>query len=330
MPELPSRRNIVASIAANGVVRLLLVALAVALIVVHGIWPVKFEVDSASVALVVVIVVVALFPWLESADLPGGGKLKFRHKLDEFDAAVETLTVEASATVDGDADDVKVAARREAADGVVAEVLDQAAQSPKLAIMLLSSELDRELHRLLMGTGWGVQRRLWNLREGIARLVEVSVIPASATYAADLFTQIRNEVVHGAGSRSDDEILRAIDSGIEMYNAVANVRRERNFVLYVNVPIFSDDALTVPITDGTAVFLRTVAPTAQKTETERIFPTTRTDFKVGEEVAWLWDNSKQWGEAWCKHPATGDIIKPWDGSLNFIGSPIDQNLPQTG
>lgn len=281
-------------------------------------------------ALVVVIVVVALLPWLESAELPGGGKLKFRQKLDQLDAAVETLTAEAGATTEENADDVDVVARRRAADDVVAEVLDQAARSPKLGLMLLSSELDRAVHRLLMGTGWGIQRRRWNLRDGVARLVEIGVLPASATHAADLFTQIRNEVVHGAGTRSDDEILRAIDSGIELYNAVANVPRERNFVLYANVPVFSNEDLTVPITDATAVFLRTVAATPQKTETERIFPTTRIDFQVGEEVAWLWDTSKQWNEAWCKHPATAEVIKAWDGALNFIGSPIDESLPQIG
>ena len=96
--------------------------------------------------------------------------------------------------------------------------------------MLLSSELDRAVHHLLMGSGWGAKRRRWPLRDGVARLVELGVIPASATSAADAFTQVRNAVVHGSRARSDDDVLRAIDSGIGIYNAIANVPRERNFV----------------------------------------------------------------------------------------------------
>ena len=45
----------------------------VALIVVHGLDPSGFRVDSTTLALVVVVVVSLLVPLLESATLPGGG-----------------------------------------------------------------------------------------------------------------------------------------------------------------------------------------------------------------------------------------------------------------
>jgi hypothetical protein len=161
----------------------------------------------------------------------------------------------------------------------------------------------------------------------VARLVELGVIPASATSAADLFRQVRNDVVHGAQPHSGDDILRAIDSGIGIYNAVANVPRERNFVLATDIPLFGDEALTVPITDATGIMLRTVAANSQKTESERIFPTTRDHFRVGEEVSWVWSSSHVWRSAWYRHPKTDAVRKGWDSAAEFIGTPIDDPPP---
>jgi hypothetical protein len=178
-----------------------------------------------------------------------------------------------------------------------------------------------------MGSGWGIARRSWPLPDGVARLVELGVIPASATAAVDLFTQVRNAVVHGAKPRSGDEILRALDSGIEIYNAIANVPRERNFVLAAGIPLFADEDMTTPIPDAKGIMLRTVAATSQREESERIFPTTRNHFQVGEEVAWVWGHSRSWGPAWYRHPKTGEVLKGWDGAAEFIGTPIDDPLP---
>ena len=185
----------------------------VALILIHGLFPDKFKVDSATVALVVVLIVVALVPLLESASFPGGGSVVFGQQLIQLDEALDALVADEEAQVAVDPDDpvdvARQAARRVAADKVVSEVLEQAGRSPKLALMLLSAELDRVVHHLLMGSGWGLARRRWSLREGVARLVELGVIPASATSAVDLFTRVRNAVVHGAQAHSDDDILRA-------------------------------------------------------------------------------------------------------------------------
>lgn len=331
----PPKRHSIRTFALTDVGRALIVVASCGLIVAHGLWPEKFEVDTATVALLVVIVVVVLLPLLESASLPGGGSLVFRKQLEMLSEAAETLTADEIAQGEvaqaGDPEDPIDLARRDAqrlvVDEVVAEVLELAGRSPKLALMLLSSELDRAIHHLLMGSGWGVTRRRWSLRDGVARLVELGVIPASATAAVDLFTQVRSAVVHGARPRSDDEILRALDSGIEIYNAIANVPREHNFVFAKDIPLFADEGATQPITDATGIMLRTVSPGAQKREALRIFPTTRDHFRSGEEVAWVWGHTRSWGPAWYRNPETNEIEKAWDRSAEFIGTPIDDPLP---
>jgi hypothetical protein len=329
-----TERRRIRDLAATDRGRALIVTGAVLLIVVHGLWPEKFEVDTVTVALVALIVTVVLLPLLESASLPGGGGFVFRDKLDKLGKAAEMVADEIAKAdqddPDNDQDETNAAQRdvqRLAADEVVGEVLEVAARSPKLALMLISSELERAIHHLLMGSGWGAGRRRWALRDGVARLVELGVLPASAKPAADLLTQVRNAVVHGARPRSEDEVLRALDSGIEIYNAVANVPRERNFVFATDVPIFSDEDATQPITDAKGVMLRTVSPGARRTESRRIFPTTRDHFRLGDEVAWVWGDSRRWGEAWYRDPESGAIHKAWEGSLEFIGTPIDDLGP---
>lgn len=330
MAGKPERRSI-RPISSTNASRVLIAVAAVALIVVHGVWPEKFTVDSATVGLVVVLMVVVLLPLLESASFPGGGSLVFKKKLDELAGATEALEADEVGDDDDENEDPSALAQRAAqrleADEVVADVLEEASRSPKLALMRLSAELDRAVHHLLMGSGWGIARRRWPLRDAVARLVELGVIPASAASAADLFTQVRNAVIHGARAHADDDILRAIDSGIGIYNAVANVPRERNFVAATKVPLFHDEGLTDPITDATGIMLRTVAANSRRTESERIYPTTRDHFRIGDEVAWVWDTSHVWGPAWYRHPKTDEVHKGWDSAGEFIGTPIDDPPP---
>src|ERR1700722_6766952 len=302
---------------------------ALVLVVVHGLWPKTFEVDSTTLALVVVIVVVALLPLLESASFPGGGGVVLRKQLDKLNEAAVSLSAEEVAKADTSGPDEETPAsaalldaQRLATDAVVSEVLEEARRSPRLALMLLSAELERAIHHLLMGTGLGETKRRWSIRLGVARLVEVGVIPASAESAVDLFLKVRNAVVHGAATANENDILRAIDSGIEIYSAVAQVPRERNFVLFADIPLFGDEGATAPVPEGAGVMLRTVSPDAERTERERIFPTTRDHFRPGEEVAWVWGSEHMWGPTWYRDPRTNAVHKGWDSSAEFIGPPI--------
>jgi hypothetical protein len=55
----------------------------------------------------------------------------------------------------------------------------------------------------------------------------------------------------------------------------------------------------------------------------RVFPTTRTHFERGREVAWDWNRDRSWGPAWYRHPDSGDLQHAWDSSLEFIGRHLD-------
>jgi hypothetical protein len=309
-----------------------------ALVVLHGLVPTQFVVDGITIGLIGVLVIVVLVPLLKSATLPGGARLEFREKLDrlqrEAEAAADSQPVAAESHPRQDTRErlpsSEVAAGQtakahlredERGDELTARILDEAARSPKVGLMLLAAELERASRQLLAATGWMTPEAGRSLRAGIQRLVGLGVMPPSLPSAVDLFMSIRNEVVHGRQRVNDDEILRAVDAGLTILRAIDAVPRERHVVVAVQVPVFADEELQSPIDDATGVVLKSISP-GGLSFSRRIFPTTRTHFTVGREVAWEWNPERQWGAAW--YTDDDAAVKPaWTGSLEFIGRHID-------
>lgn len=160
------------------------------------------------------------------------------------------------------------------------QLLRDASQSPKLTLMLLSAEIDKELRRLLAETGWNRIKRL-PFDKAISQLQAQGSLPEYVIGAARLFRDVRNKILHG-GTATNDDILRAIDSGFSLLKSIGSIPREANVVHQVGVPLYSDEAATVPTTDASGIILKTT--TAEGAVTRfRIFPTTRTHFEVGNE-----------------------------------------------
>jgi hypothetical protein len=99
------------------------------------------------------------------------------------------------------------------AQDAIEEVLREAARSPRLGLMLLSSKIERAAREL---GGLDVSRdRPVPLGAVISVLVRTEQIPSEAAEALNLFNQVRNRIVHGHDA-DDDEITRAIDSGTRL------------------------------------------------------------------------------------------------------------------
>lgn len=314
--------------------RLLVVGLIIGLIIVHGVRAASFEVDGITIGLMAVLVIVVLVPLLESATLPLGGGFKLHRRLDELkgetDAAVKGQELVNERTGREEAEGAQqradsgsaASAEPQTVDSVVAHVLEQAQKSPRLGLIVLASELDRAVRDLLRGTGWWVEGRTGSLGAGVVRLAELGVLAPSMPSAVENFMAVRNDVVHGGQRVTDEDILRAVDTGVTLLRAVGTVPRERNFVSAVGVPLYKDETCTQPIEDATGVILRTVSPGGTATSF-RIFPTTRSHFQVGREVAWKWNPERQWGPAWYRDE-DGEVHQAWGGSLEFVGRQLDE------
>lgn len=312
--------------------RLYIVAVITVLIVLHGVVPHRFQVDGTTVALLAILVVITLVPILKSASLPGGGGLDFREDLDllqrESQLAEEEQERRPPAILSTNFDPMIEEGQRgqllreRSADAIVTEVLQEAARSPKVGLMLLSAELERAVHTLLMATGWAQLQPRFTLRVGIERLVEIGVLTHSAASALAVYQSVRNEIIHGGRMASDDEVLRALDAAIPLLRAVLAVPMEKNFVSHPGVDIFSDSAASNLIIDAKGLILETVSPGGVSI-TCRIFPTTKTDYELGKQVSWEW-GPRQWGEAWYRDPDSGEVRQAWGGSMEFRGRHLDE------
>lgn len=319
--------------------RVYLVFVITGLIVAHGFAPDAFAVDGVTVGLLGVLVVVILVPLLSSATLPGGGGLKFREELDTLQIEsqraekdqLESSTAHSHGTpsVPGyppgtrsDEDNAASVLRNEdSIDSTVDEILSEAARSPRVGLMLLSAELERAVRRVLLTSGWGDRSTAANLRLGVARLVEVGVLTASAASALTLFSKVRNEIVHGVRAASDEEVLRAVDAAIPLLRAVTAIPNERHTVAFVPVPIYSDPAATAEIPGAKGLILIATSPGTALTS-RQIFPTTQEHYVVGRDVTWEWGPA-QWGKTWYRDPATDEVLQAWSGSMEFIGRHLD-------
>jgi hypothetical protein len=201
-------------------------------------------------------------------------------------------------------------------------IIREAAQSPKAALLLLGSEIQRQLRRLLAATGWQQNIKPEPLPEAIDRLRAQGSLPEHVSGSLKLFYDIRNKLVHG-GQATDDDIFRAIDSGLTLLTAITSIPAEVNVVYQTGVPLYSDSECTRKFPDGTGIILETTSPGGSQ-KFYRIFPTTRTHFEKGKRVAWEWNMHKQWGPAWYRDPKTNELKEAWKSSAEFIGRHLDE------
>lgn len=205
---------------------------------------------------------------------------------------------------------------------VVQRVLAAATQSPKAALLLLASEMEKELRQLMASMGLLKGRKNLPLHRAFGELDEWGGLPKHIAASLKLFWDVRNRLVHGH-TASDDDILRAIDSGVTILHALQAIPHEVNIVYHPGVAIYSDAECRNPIEDAQGVILETVVP-GGVTKTRRIFPTTRTHFKKGVRVAWEWSDGRRFEQAWYRDPDTGQIKDAWRGSMEFIGRPLEE------
>jgi len=208
-------------------------------------------------------------------------------------------------------------------DEIEQQILESAAQSPKLALMKLSLEIDRELRKLLASTG--VLRSYTNqsVPAAIALLEQRVRMPADIKLAVSEFWSIRNAIVHA--EVEDASIpLRALDYGLRILRMLRSISRPSYSVVHANVPLYSDKDCQTPRIDVRGVILEGRGPDGTITGTH-IHPSTR-QYQVGESLSWEWnyENTRGWGDTWYRDPDTLEVKHAWSEAMEFIGRPIDQ------
>ncbi len=252
-----------------------------------------------------------------------GQKIELREELEALQASASAATFEVGVG------DMQVSAaamqqfdeKEEKFDAAVTAILNQAKVAPKLALIALAAELEKQARQGLAVRGLLNDRRNVPIAKALGELGQYG-FPPNLAGSVRLFMDVRNKIVHGE-TATDDDALSALDSGLTILRALDALPKETNIIHHPGVDIFSDKDCRIRIVDAKGVILETISA-GGVIKSFRIFPTTRTHFKKGKAVAWEWNMQKIWGKAWYKDLESGVIKDAWDSSAEFVGRHLDE------
>jgi hypothetical protein len=250
-----------------------------------------------------------------------GQEIELEDSLQRLQEAATKAATEVAPAEEFRSQENKHALTEDASDPIN-KILEEAIRSPKAALLLLASECEKEVRRLLMSTGWHGGREIRSIGQGFNILGQLEVVSPSVGRSVRLFADVRNRLIHGRDA-TDDDILRAIDSGITTLKALRSIPHETNIVYHPCAELFSDAEGKNRIPDVCGLILETTSP-GGTTKQYRIFPTTRENYQRGRRVSWEWNSKNVYGPTWYKDPDTGEIKQAWLGSAEFIGRDLDE------
>jgi len=208
-------------------------------------------------------------------------------------------------------------------DNSVREIVHEAARSPKAALILLATEIEREARQVMASVGLLKGRRHVPFTQALNELdSQYGGLPGHVSSGIKHFWDVRNRLIHG-GEADEANILSAIDSGVTILRSLQALPRETNIVYHPGVKVYSDQKCKNEIENTKGVILETSSPSGAKMF-YRIFPTTKTHFKKGQRVAWEWSDEQVWKEAWYRDPDTNEIKLAWSSSMEFVGRNLDE------
>jgi hypothetical protein len=209
-----------------------------------------------------------------------------------------------------------------------AEVLQEAAKSPLVALMRLSLEIDRQL-RLMLAVVGGLSRY-----DGSSPVIALDIlstiagvtIPREIRSAIADFWRLRNSIVHGNEGGRNGLALRGIDYGLRILKILASIPRPAYVVRYSDIPLYMDSSCQHQRPGVWGVILESFSADGVS-HGLRIHPSTLR-YAVGDEVSWEWKlggSDDGWGETWYRNVAKGNAIElAWSGSLEFRGRRLSE------
>jgi hypothetical protein len=123
---------------------------------------------------------------------------------------------------------------------------------------------------------------------------------------------------------SDPEIVRTLERGFLILKTLRSLLREKKVVVGVGIALFSDEKATVPVQGVWGVILESTSAGGKGEKSRQIFPTSRMDYRVGDELTWDFNLSRVHGRAWFRDPQGGAIKQAWVESSEFVGRPLGE------
>lgn len=250
-----------------------------------------------------------------------GQEIELNESLEKLQQAAQGVQVEVAA-LPQPTPPPKSEAEQVQDQNIAQRIISEAAISPKAALISLAAELERLARDVLATTGHLRGRRIVPIQQAIAEVHQTYGLAAHVPSSLHHFWDVRNRLIH-KGEGTDEDILRAIDSGLSILRALQAMPREVNVVYEPTVQVFSDEGLTLPFPNVHGVLLETHSP-GGASKTLCIYPTSRDHFRKGKQVSWEWNMSLVVGPAWYRDTTTGEAKQAWLSSAEFIGRHLDE------
>ena len=208
--------------------------------------------------------------------------------------------------------------------GFESKILEEAIQSPAVAMMRLSLEIDRRLRLILAVIGRLNDYTGQSPTEALDLIglsIEGSAIPAELRDTLKNFWDIRNKVVHN-GSPQQGLAMRALDYGFRILRILQAIPRPSHIVRAV-VYVCSDSACSIVRQDIRGVILESFG--AKGESQGRHIHASRKHYVGGQSVSWEWDTrGSGWGETWYREPQSGQVQLAWSEASEFVGRPLEE------
>lgn len=187
--------------------------------------------------------------------------------------------------------------------------------------------VESELRRLLAATGYlsRAGQRLGSV--SIAELLEdaerTRLLSPELVSSIKKLRSLADDVIH-SNAEGQSVTAELTASGLNILAALRSIPHQRNVVEEPNVPIFTDENCT-QLAEGHGLMLKAYLPPGnEKPLMYLIYPTTKSDYQKGKEVAWEWNGSKRWGPCWYRDPVSNKATPAWGASMEFVGRHLEE------
>jgi hypothetical protein len=184
-------------------------------------------------------------------------------------------------------------------------IMDEASKSAKTGLIMLASQIEREMRQLLASIGLLGGRKNVGFSQALDELnAQYGGLPGFIPAAYKNFIEARNLIVHG-GAAKDEDILGAINSGMTIVKAIRSLPHEVHVVYRYGVDLYKDVYCLHLYDDVKGVILENQSP-GSTTKSHSIYLITKNHCQNIKPVAWEWSGEKKWGPAWYCDPDTSE------------------------
>ncbi len=242
-----------------------------------------------------------------------GNEIVLNEEIDKFEKSVKETVQEIPQNIlNSVVDDEEI------------DILSSSKSDPKIGILILAREIEKELRELVGSLGLLEGKNHRNRHQSFLLLEKRGALPKHTMGSVKIFWNLRNEIVHGKHIENELNVIRILDIGMTLLNTLKSIPHETSVVFNPGVEIYSDKECTNKRNGVSGVILETTSPGGIE-RSHRIFPTTKPKYyEEGKKVAWEWDLSKIWDGSWYIDPDTSEKKEAWRSAGEFVGRHLDE------